>query len=271
MTCWLIISDIIIQFTPYPSSEMVNYRRPVSARRSVRSRKPRAKRVTRKSYSNGSTMTAGRITGLSRQDFGFPDTLRTKLHYCDVVQLAASAGAPGIYQFRMNSLFDPDYTGTGHQPQWFDQLAAVYATYRVYAAKITATFVPNKVADIEANDTGPYLVGITTRGGNPAFGAATYGAILEDGNSVNDIIVDKQGGNNKRTLSNTFVPVRDLGIANDDDSLKVSTTSNPNTGSTCWATVWAIDMTELVGPDVVVKVEIEFMCEFAQRLENVNS
>lgn len=37
-----------------------------------------------------------------------------------------------IYRFRLNSLYDPDLTGTGHQPYGFDQMAALFNRYRVY-------------------------------------------------------------------------------------------------------------------------------------------
>lgn len=44
--------------------------------------------------------------------------------------------SPNIpYQFNLNSLYDPDATGTGHQPYGFDQLATMYGRYRVYAVK----------------------------------------------------------------------------------------------------------------------------------------
>lgn len=36
------------------------------------------------------------------------------------------------YQFNLNSIYDPDLSGTGHQPYGFDQLATVYNRYRVY-------------------------------------------------------------------------------------------------------------------------------------------
>jgi hypothetical protein len=35
------------------------------------------------------------------------------------------------YIWRLNSLFDPDYSGTGHQPLGFDQWAAFYGSYTV--------------------------------------------------------------------------------------------------------------------------------------------
>lgn len=38
--------------------------------------------------------------------------------------------------FRANSLYDPDYTGTGHQPNGFDALMAAYDHFTVLATKI---------------------------------------------------------------------------------------------------------------------------------------
>lgn len=221
-----------------------------------------------KKLRNGSVKKAGRITGLSRQDFGFPDRLKTKLNYCDVVQLGASAGNPGIYQFRMNSLYAPDLTTTGHQPKWFDQLSAVYWYYKVLGAKITATFIPNQVSDTEANDKGPYIVGITTHIGS-TLSAANHAQLLENINTVSGLIVDKQGSNNAKTLSNTYSPMRDTGIDPNGSELRVATNQSP---SVVWtASCWALDMTEAASQDVVVKIEIEYMVEFDTRRENVNS
>lgn len=251
----------------------MNYRRP--KRKSIRG--ARKATMPKRNYTPPRTRTLtgriapGRITGLSRSDYGFPDRLRTKLHYCDVVNLSASAGSPGLWQFRMNSLFDPDFTGTGHQPQWFDQLSAVYNFYRVLGSKITVTFIPAHVSDTEANDKGPYICGITTVPSATAFSAATYSALLEDGNAVTGVIVDKQGGNNKLTLSNTFSPQRDLGIDSNDEVLRVATQNNPTTVNTLFANLWCLDMQELAAQDVICKVEIEFQCEFSSRKENITS
>ena len=43
---------------------------------------------------------------------GFPTEIRTTLRYSDVVTLTSTANAVTNYVFRMNSLFDPDFTGT---------------------------------------------------------------------------------------------------------------------------------------------------------------
>lgn len=248
---------------------MVVYRRPVSARRSIKSRKARsAKRTYYRKAKSGGPASAGVITHLSPNNYGFPDRLKTKLIYADVVQLQASAGNPGIWQFRMNSLFDPDLTGTGHQPQWFDQLAAVYARYRVNFAKITATFVPNNVNDTETNDTGPYIIGISTNQ-NATFSAANYAALLENPNTESTVLVDKQGGNNMKTLSADYNPKRDFDISPLDGDLLTAVNANPI--RTFIATVWALDMTESVSQDVVCKICIEYDVTMSMIRDNVVS
>jgi len=65
--------------------------------------------------------------------FGFikPRQLVT-LKYFDFIPLSVTTLAVSQYTFRLNSLFDPDRTGTGHQPYGRDTLAALYNRYRVY-------------------------------------------------------------------------------------------------------------------------------------------
>lgn len=42
-----------------------------------------------------------------------------------------TSGVGGFHDFRVNSLFDPDFTGAGTQPMYYNQLEAIYNTYRV--------------------------------------------------------------------------------------------------------------------------------------------
>lgn len=56
-------------------------------------------------------------------------TLVTRLRYSEFT--VSSASVLHNVTFRLNSLFDPNYTSTGHQPMGFDQLAALYNRYRV--------------------------------------------------------------------------------------------------------------------------------------------
>lgn len=69
-----------------------------------------------------------------------PDRLITTLHYHEIVSM--SDGAGGDQQWNLNSLFDPNRSGTGHQPLGFDQLATLYQRYRVLKAAWKVQTVP---------------------------------------------------------------------------------------------------------------------------------
>lgn len=57
------------------------------------------------------------------------------------VETRAMTPAVGFltYQYSCNSLFDPNVTGTGHQPMYFDKLAGIYDHYTVLRARIKIT------------------------------------------------------------------------------------------------------------------------------------
>jgi hypothetical protein len=71
-------------------------------------------------------------------------------------------GASGIvtnYFFTANGLFDPDITGTGHQPMGFDQLMLMYNQYTVIKSKISVTTYSGTSSAVRA---GVYLSPDTT-------------------------------------------------------------------------------------------------------------
>jgi len=47
-----------------------------------------------------------------------------------------AAGAGAIYQFRLNSLYDPDYTGVGTTAAGYTALSAMYGYFRVVSARV---------------------------------------------------------------------------------------------------------------------------------------
>lgn len=69
----------------------------------------------------------------------FPKTRMVKLRYITSVSLDANAGATTSYAFRSNDLYDCDYSGTGAQPYYFDQLMQMYKQFTVVGSKIVIT------------------------------------------------------------------------------------------------------------------------------------
>ncbi len=70
----------------------------------------------------------------------FPTVYPAVLHYTDYFDVAQAVNTLAYTNFRANSLYDPDATGIGHQPLFFDQLSALYAHYRVTALRYSVKF-----------------------------------------------------------------------------------------------------------------------------------
>lgn len=98
-----------------------------------------------------------------------------KLRYVDAVTISSASGLLASYDFRASSIYDPDITGTGHQPIGHDQMNTFYNHYVVLGSKIRCYFT---------SDTGT----VTTR----------CGVYLADdqstGISANSLIEMKRGG-----------------------------------------------------------------------------
>jgi len=78
---------------------------------------------------------------LGRQ--ALPKQLMNTVVYCETVQRTMTAGVASQYQFSCNGLFDPNITGTGRQPMYFDQLSALYNHYTVLRSRISVTWASN--------------------------------------------------------------------------------------------------------------------------------
>ncbi len=94
----------------------------------------------------------------SIQPTPFPKLLRTKLQYSESIHVNPGA-LLHLYEWNVNSLFDPNRTATGHQPMYRDQLAVIYNRYRVRAIKwrmiITDVNTPVRYAVVIYNNTIP--------------------------------------------------------------------------------------------------------------------
>jgi len=110
---------------------------------SKRSRTSKSSAKSRKSFgANGVTKYNG---------FGFPPKINIKHRYQEVFSLTTAAGAGvSTQQFRCNGMYDPNHSGTGHQPLYFDQVAAVYDHFTVLKSYLKLT--------LSTDQTNPQLV-----------------------------------------------------------------------------------------------------------------
>lgn len=76
-----------------------------------------------------------------------PDRYICRLTYSDLNNMSSNYTAPGYLQYRINSLFKPNFTYTGHQPFGYDQLSVLYNMYRVDGMKYQIWVTNQSITD----------------------------------------------------------------------------------------------------------------------------
>lgn len=107
-------------------------------------KKPLVAYRRKRKYSKRKVSTALAVPRVSRfvpNQSGFPDSIQSTVIYHAFADITSVSGVPGQYVFRANSTFDPDFTGSGHQPYYRDTYAAIYDNYSVVSSKITVEFI----------------------------------------------------------------------------------------------------------------------------------
>lgn len=150
----------------------------------------------------------------------FPPQYTATLRYQETVPIAHNSGA-GSYIFTCNGLYDPNVTGTGHQPMGFAQLMTLYNHYKVTRSSIKITVLsainlPINICCYVDDDTTPanYLAayeqaGVVSVGGNTQAG--NFRPLRQKWNGATifgDTLIDKNhAGNatNNPTELSTYV------------------------------------------------------------------
>jgi len=84
------------------------------------------------------------------------------LRYCETaLSVTGAVGAVGGYVFSANGCFDPNITGTGHQPMGFDQMMLMYEQATVVKSRVSFSVNNASAANIAAG-VGVYLSPDTT-------------------------------------------------------------------------------------------------------------
>lgn len=110
-----------------------------SASYSSRSRVSRSRSSISRGSRLGNSIWARPSTWGSKYRDPFPAVEKYQLRYCETIAIDPALGQAGSYLFRANSIFDPNFTGTGHQPYGHDTLQEIYNHYCVDSATISVT------------------------------------------------------------------------------------------------------------------------------------
>lgn len=183
-----------------------------------------------------------------------------RFRYSTTLQLDPIAGAnPKFHVFDMNSMFDPDHTGIGHQPCGFDQYVGVlYDHYTVIGSKITVSFNTTS----SSATSGTVRVGITPKD-EPSMSLNTQ-TLIEQGRT-RTTVVSPLSSNNSKYLSYKMNPAKFLGISKPmaSSNLRGSATANPSEGA-YWI-VWAANIDGTTdSQNVFCTVLIEYMAVLSE-------
>lgn len=175
-----------------------------------------------KGYSRGGS---ARVYGNIFADRAFPSVMYMQhkfvsVHTLQVENITGSIGP--TQQYRLNSMYDPDSTGAGHQPSGFDQMAAIYMKYNVYKTHV-------KLRILNATDSTCCLVVMTKpTGGSYSITSSTPDIACE---ASNCIVIDGQK-ENPSTWEQTFNIGQIEGVPNTgvtgDISYSAAINTNPS-------------------------------------------
>jgi hypothetical protein len=193
---------------------------------------------------------------------GFPDRLTTILRYSESYTFTGSAAPTGQY-WQMNSAFDVNGSGTGHQPSFYDTFTAIYSRYFVKEFKIEV-MVNNHTS----------TVGV--------FGVLAYGDINASGNTVEQlseakyaksfVLGQSTGGGNVKTISLPWMASSKLmgtPYTEADDNMYAAWNANPNDLGFAWLKVAADDATTAIS--VLARCVIHQRVVFKDLLTQVTS
>ncbi len=83
---------------------------------------------------------ASRMTGLSDRRLALPSNFSGVLAFSEVKQLAPAASTVTANVYRLNSVYDPDFTGVGTTAYGYTTFSGVYGRYRVLSAYVEVSY-----------------------------------------------------------------------------------------------------------------------------------
>lgn len=190
---------------------------------------------------------------------GAPTSLNARLVYCEKdVALDPGLGTPAVYTFALSGLFDPNFTGAGHQPARFDQYMAMYEQYVVYAASIRVSFQNTQTFGQPAT-----IVGITISDQQVAP-TTDCRIFVESGQTVHDILAPRQDSEGCKQLAVYTDIAKSQGVSRamllTDNGYKGNDLTNPSDG--VYAHIWAQSITSSDIQPVNIFVEIQYYAQF---------
>jgi len=189
------------------------------------------------------------------------------MKYVQQVSLDPSAGLVNN-SFNANSLYDPDQTGTGHQPNGYDTLSALYSRYLVESSVIDVKYFPQG-----PTTSVPLAFGVNLYDGSSPYPSGAI-AMLEQSNGKY-VISCKNAANGVAVphVKTKFDARKWFGIKDlDDNRENIGALTNSNPTRRCYFQVWCGPTDESTDVDAVLAVvEIFYTVQFYSPLQQGTS
>jgi len=178
-----------------------------------------------------------------------------------VTEAAASTG--GIYQFRLNSVYDPDYTGVGTTAMGYTAVSGLYSLFRVVRARV--------VARLSLNTTGQAVVGILP-GLNSTL-TATYHMLEAEPNASSRVVQGNVGGAHAIAEFNTVYQLSKICGVTNSQYMDDFDFAHPSAGNPLKSVYLNVFMAGNSGAaqTMIYNVRIIYEVELSQPLQNVTA
>jgi hypothetical protein len=158
-----------------------------------------------------------------------------------------------------SSVYDPDYTGAGHQPRGFDQIMPFYDHFVVRKSRIRASFtMTNSVCAV----VGVQLNAVTT----PETSFIDYAEQARCVVKVPEIPFASAGGIEPCVIEMEYSPESFLGIPDPLTATKLQGTISGNPTDNAFYHVFAQDQAEASTASACVLIEIIYDVDFIEPL-----
>lgn len=154
---------------------------------------------------------------LHRNLIGFPNKQIVKMRYVQAKAFSNGSSVPYIgYFWSANSIYDPDASGTGHQPLGHDQWSAFYNHYVVVYSKCSVSFIKTGTGGtVQPLNVGIHLVD------DASYSPADMETVLEQGLAKFKALSTSGNMGNQRTIvKHSYSPRRFFNITNIRDNIK---------------------------------------------------
>lgn len=179
--------------------------------------------------------------------FGFPQRLMTKLRYFDTFQISSTSGSIAKQVLNLNSTFDPDQSGVGHQPLYRDTYASIYDQYAVVSCVAKITFISNAT-------TSAMLVGCVVD--DDSTTSTSVNTLVEQNTGQHKLLPNATGALNNHSFIVEWSAAKHLGIDPfTSESYKTAVGSNPTEISTLLLWAWPADSLSTTTTTVCCELE----------------